>query len=134
MKVKSICLVTEGYPAKGDPYFPFVELLCKEFARQGIQVTVICPQSILSCIKHLEKPHPWKRVDIVDMLRGAYPLPIDFKELVMIGKTLDLDNGDIYNIWEERMKQVLETNGMNIQNNIALLNSMFECAKKYIDN
>lgn len=72
-KVKSICLVTEGYPAKGDPYFPFVELLCKEFSRQGIQVTVICPQSILSCIKHWEKPHPWKRIDIVD---GGVPIKV----------------------------------------------------------
>ncbi|MBP3821052.1 helix-turn-helix transcriptional regulator [bacterium] len=75
-----------------------------------------------------------KRVYIVDMLRGAYPLPIDFKELVMIGKTLDLDKNDIYNIWEERMRQVLETNGMNLANNAALVNAMFECARKYIDN
>lgn len=32
-----------------------------------------------------------KRVDIVDMLRGAYPVPIDFKELNMIGQILELD-------------------------------------------
>ncbi|MBE7712723.1 MAG: helix-turn-helix transcriptional regulator [Cyanobacteria bacterium SIG26] len=74
-----------------------------------------------------------KRVEIVDMLRGAYPIPIDFKELTMIGQILDLDKHDIYNIWEERIKQVLETNGMNIGQNSALLNSMFECAKKHIN-
>lgn len=74
-----------------------------------------------------------KRVEIVDMLRGAYPIPIDFKELTMIGQILDLDKNDIYNIWEERIKQVLETNGMNINSNAALLNSMFECARKYIN-
>jgi transcriptional regulator with XRE-family HTH domain len=74
-----------------------------------------------------------KRVDIVDMLRGAYPVPIDFKELSMIGQILDLDKNDIYNIWEERIKQVLETNGMNLNANVALINSMFECAQKYID-
>ena len=74
-----------------------------------------------------------KRVEIVDMLRGAYPIPIDFKELSMIGQILDLDKNDIYNIWEERIKQVLETNGMNLNSNSALINSMFECAKKYID-
>ena len=67
------------------------------------------------------------------MLRGAYPVPIDFKELVMIGQILDLDKNDIYNIWEERVKQVLETNGMNLNNNAALVNAMFECARKYID-
>ncbi len=74
-----------------------------------------------------------KRVEIVDMLRGAYPVPIDFKELAMIGQILDLDKNDIYNIWEERVKQVLEANGMNINNNAALVNSMFECARKYIE-
>ena len=74
-----------------------------------------------------------KRVDIVDMLRGAYPVPIDFKELNMIGQILELDKNDIYNIWEERVKQVLETNGMNLNNNAALINSMFECARKHID-
>lgn len=74
-----------------------------------------------------------KRVEIVDMLRGAYPIPIDFKELAMIGQILDLDKNDIYNIWEERVKQVLETNGMNLNNNAALVNAMFECARKYID-
>ena len=74
-----------------------------------------------------------KRIEIVDILRGAYPIPIDFKELQMIGQILDLDKNDIYNIWEDRVKQVLETNGMNLNNNAALVNSMFECARKYID-
>ena len=46
---------------------------------------------------------------------------------------LELDKNDIYNIWEERVKQVLETNGMNLNNNAALINSMFECARKHID-
>lgn len=73
-----------------------------------------------------------KRVEIVDMLRGAYPLPIDFKELTMIGRILELDKADIYNIWEERLKQVLETNGMNLNANSELITSMMECAKKYI--
>lgn len=67
------------------------------------------------------------------MLRGAYPIPIDFKELSMIGQILDLDKNDIYNVWEERIKQVLETNGMNLNANSALLNSMFECARKHVD-
>ena len=74
-----------------------------------------------------------RRVYIVDMLRGAYPLPIDFKELKMIGETLDLDQNDIYNLWEERLKQVLEASGMNLSSNAALINAMFECARKYVD-
>ena len=67
------------------------------------------------------------------MLRGTYPIPIDLKELTMIGSTLDLNTNEIYEIWEERMRQVLETNGMNLGSNAALINSMFECARKYIE-
>ena len=73
-----------------------------------------------------------KRLDIVDMLRGSLPIPIDFKELTMIAQVLDLSKDDIYSMWEKRMKQVLESNGMNIYSNAALVNSMFDCAKKYI--
>ncbi len=73
-----------------------------------------------------------KRLDIVDMLRGALPIPIDFKELNMVAQVLDLDKEDIYLMWEKRMKQVLETSGMNIYSNAALVNSMFDCAKKII--
>lgn len=87
----------------------------------------------MSVINFLKAFPRKKRIEIVDMLRGTYPIPIDFKELQMIGKILDLDNNDIYNIWEDRIKQVLETNGMNLNNNAALINSMFECARKYIN-
>ncbi len=73
-----------------------------------------------------------RRLDIVDMLRGTLPIPIDFKELTMIAQVLDLSKDDIYSMWEKRMKQVLESNGMNIYSNAALVNSMFDCAKKYI--
>lgn len=74
-----------------------------------------------------------KRVEIVDMLRGAYPLPIDYKELKMIGQTLGLDDTDIYNIWEDRLKQVLEANGMNLSANSELLDKMLSCAKKQVN-
>ncbi len=73
-----------------------------------------------------------KRLDIVDILRGVMPLPIDFKELTMIGQVLDFTVDEVYNMWEKRMKQVLEVNGMNIYSNAALVNSMFDCAKKFV--
>lgn len=73
-----------------------------------------------------------KRLDIVDILRGILPVPIDYKELSMIGQVLDLSQEEIYNIWEKRIKQVLEINGMNIYANAALINVMFDCAKRFI--
>ena len=74
-----------------------------------------------------------KRVDIVDILRGALPLPIDFKELNLITKTLNIPKEEMYSLWEKRMKQVLESSGMNIYSNSELVNAMFECAKNYIE-
>ena len=73
-----------------------------------------------------------KRIDIVDMLRGALPLPIDYKELKLIGKILNMPNDEIYSIWENRMREVLESAGMNIYSNSELVNSMFNCAKKHL--
>jgi len=67
------------------------------------------------------------------MLRGAIPVPIDFKELSMIAQVLDLNKDDIYPLWETRMKQVLESAGMNIYTNSDLVTEMFNCAKKFID-
>ena len=73
-----------------------------------------------------------KRIDIVDILRGALPLPIDYKELRLIGKTLNIPDNELYLLWENRVKQVLESAGMNIYSNSNLIASMFECAKKQI--
>ena len=73
-----------------------------------------------------------KRIDIVDVLRGALPVPIDYKELKLIGTTLNMPKEEIYSMWENRVKQVLESAGMNIYSNSELINSMFDCAKKYL--
>ncbi len=87
----------------------------------------------LSVVNFLKAFPRKKRLDMVDVLRGAMPIPLDFKELSMIGQVLDLSTEEIYAIWENRVKQVLESSGMNIYSNAALVNSMFNCAKKYID-
>ena len=74
-----------------------------------------------------------KRLDIVDILRGAMPLPIDYKELNLIGKTLNIPKDELYSIWEGRMKQVLESAGMNVYSNSELVNAMFEAEKAWLD-
>jgi hypothetical protein len=86
----------------------------------------------LSVVNFLKSFPRKKRLDMVDVLRGALPLPIDFKELSLIGKTLNMPTDEIYKMWETRLKQVLESAGMNIYSNSALVNKMFECAKKHI--
>lgn len=73
-----------------------------------------------------------KRLDIVDILRGALPVPIDYKELKTIGEVIGMEQEEIFNIWENRFKQVLENNGMNVYSNSDLVNTMLGCAKKHI--
>ena len=87
----------------------------------------------MSVVNFLKSFPRKKRFDIVDILRGTLPLPIDFKELSMICQVLNMPKDDTYSLWEKRMKQVLESSGMNIYSNAALINAMFECAKKYVN-
>lgn len=87
----------------------------------------------LSIVNFLKAFPRKKRLEIVDILRGARPLPIDFKELSMIAQVLDLKKDEIYPLWENRLRQVLESSGMNINANSALINTMFDCAKKFIN-
>ena len=98
-----------------------------EFLKDSIKLKGL---SIVSFLKSFPRK---KRLEVVDILRGASPLPIDFKELSMIAQVLDLSKDEIYPIWENRIKQVLEASGMNINANSALINSMFDCAKNFIN-
>lgn len=97
-----------------------------EFIKDSIKMKGL---SVVSFLKSFPRK---KRLEIVDILRGASPLPIDFKEFSMIAQILDLNKDEIYPLWESRLKQVLEASGMNINANSALINAMFDCAKKFI--
>lgn len=98
-----------------------------EFIKDSIRLKGL---SIVSFLKSFPRR---KRLEVVDLLRGAMPLPIDFKELSMIAQVLDLNKDEIYPLWEARLRQVLESSGMNINANSALINTMFDCAKKFIN-
>lgn len=87
----------------------------------------------ISVVNFLKSFPRKKRLEMVDMLRGALPVPIDYKELALIGQVLELNKDEIYTIWEKRMRQVLETNGMNVYANAAIVNAMFECARRIIN-
>lgn len=86
----------------------------------------------LSIVAFLKSFPRKKRIDVVDILRGALPIPIDYKELKLIGKTLNMPDEEVYNMWEQRIKQVLESAGMNVYANSGLLTSMLDCARNYL--
>lgn len=98
-----------------------------EFLRESIKIKGL---SIVNFLKSFPRK---KRLEIVDILRGSTPLPIDFKELSMIAQVLDLKKDEIYPLWENRLKQILESSGMNIGANLGLVNTMFDCAKKFVN-
>ena len=74
-----------------------------------------------------------KRVEIVDILRGARPIPLDWKELSLIAQVLDINKEEIYPYWEERTRQLFQNAGMNLQANQGLVDAMFDCARNYVD-
>ncbi len=75
-----------------------------------------------------------KRVEIVDILRGARPIPLDWKELTLIAQVLDISKEEIYPYWEERARRLFQTAGMNLQTNQGLVDAMFDCARNYVDS
>ena len=128
--LERIATVMEIEPEEFDEYkIPQEPLLVDDSVEFIKDVLKSKKMSVVNFLKSFPRK---KRIDIVDILRGTLPMPIDYKELSMIGQVLDLTKGEVYELWEQRMKQVLETNGMNIYSNSALVNSMFECVKKSV--
>ena len=73
-----------------------------------------------------------KRLDIVDILRGAKPIQIDFLELKKIADTLNMSNNELFSLWKSRMIEYLKEGGFNIEKNQKLINTMFDCANNII--
>lgn len=46
----NICVISHSYPTTKTIDFVFVDQLCREFANQGHNVTVIAPQSVTKCL------------------------------------------------------------------------------------
>lgn len=51
----NICIVSTDYPAPSHPKYVFVEQLVNEMVNQGVDISVIAPQSIT---RHLLKRRP----------------------------------------------------------------------------
>ena len=77
-------------------------------------------------------PFRKQRLEMVDILRGARPIPLDWEEVSLIAQILDVKKEEIYEFWEARLKQLLQNSGFNIDNNQGLLNAIFSCSRDYI--
>jgi transcriptional regulator with XRE-family HTH domain len=86
----------------------------------------------LSNLQLLKKFPRNKRVEIVDLWRGAEPLPLDWHYLSTIADALNVSSKEIYPYWQNRMQQYLIVGGIDIISNGMLINSMFDGAKRFL--
>lgn len=86
----------------------------------------------LSTVQFLKSFPRKQRLEIVDILRGAKPLPLDWKEVSAIAQILDVSKEEMYEFWEMRFKQLLKISGFNIENNQEFAKTIFSCARDFI--
>ncbi len=91
----------------------------------------IMKKNKLSTVEFLKKFERKKRLLLVDILRGAKPLFIDFAEFQNIGEILNIKEEELFELWKNVLIEHLEENGFNTTGNKELLDSMFAGAKKY---
>ena len=84
-----------------------------------------------STVEFLKQFERKKRLQIVDILRGAKPLYINFAELQKIGEVLNISNEELFNLWKNIFTDYLEEGNFDVEANKALLDAMFNGAKKY---
>ena len=86
----------------------------------------------LSTVQFLKSFPRKQRLEIVDILRGARPIPLDWEEVSIIAQVLDIEKEDMYDFWENRLRQLLKVSGFNFENNQGLAAAMFKCARDYV--
>lgn len=63
MKLRSVCIISNGYPTKNDPSYAFIRPVAMGFAENGIDCTVIAPQSITANIRSRKAKRPKSWID-----------------------------------------------------------------------
>lgn len=86
----------------------------------------------MSNVQLLKRFPRQRRLEIVDLWRGAEPLPLDWSYLAGIANILEVPIKDIYPYWQSRMQQYLVCGGIDIIANNDLINSMFNGVKAYL--
>ena len=85
--------------------------------------------STLNFLKMFERK---KRLELVDILRGAKPIQVDFEELKKIANALNMKKAELFDMWKKRMIEYLKEGGFNIENNQKLIDKIFESARAYV--
>ena len=100
---------------------------------QGIEfLKAVQREQGLSNVQFLKRFPRNQRLEIVDMWRGALPMPLDWAKLYAIASVLELSKEDIYPYWQARLQHYLTSGGIDPMSNIGLLNAMFQGMKAYL--
>jgi transcriptional regulator with XRE-family HTH domain len=99
----------------------------------GVQYLKIQQKKLgLSNVQLLKRFPRNRRVDIVDLWRGALPLPLDWNYLSSILQVLQVSPKDFYPYWQTRMQQYLISGGIDPVSNAGFLNSIFNSSREYL--
>lgn len=66
MKLRSICIISNGYPTKNDPVYAFIRPVAVGLAEKGIDCTVIAPQSITANVRSRKDKRPKSWIDYTE--------------------------------------------------------------------
>ena len=87
----------------------------------------------LTTVQFLKSFPRKQRSEIVDILRGARPIPLNWEETSTIAQILDIPKEEMYVHWEARLKQLMQNAGFNFEQNAGLGNAIFSCARSYVE-
>lgn len=93
-KIKNICIISGSYPTEKLPKYTFVRQLVNKFADEGLNCTVISPQSITRSIVHNHEKFPEVTIDTTpggNKVKVVRPFYISFSSKKICGmNTADL--------------------------------------------
>ena len=104
----------------------------KSFSENLLTLKDLIKENNMSVLEFLKMFENKKRLEIVDILRGAKPFWIDFYELKKVGYALKIKEEDIFLMWEKRLTEYLKEGGFSLEKNRELLDSMLKKAKEKI--
>ena len=73
-----------------------------------------------------------KRLELVDILRGAKPIQIDFFELKKISDVLKMSSEELFELWKSRMLEYLKEGGFNLEKNQKIIKEQSRKSDKNI--
>ncbi len=102
------------------------------FEKNLLNLKDLIKENNLSALDFIKKFETKKRLEIVDILRGAHPIGIDFYELRKIGNILNMSTDEVFEMWKDEFVKYLRKGKFNTEKNKDLLDSILDCAHKTV--